>query len=91
MRLRKFFAAREGFTLTELLIVIAIIGVLTGVGLLAFNSFTAGAEDAVTEANARTCAAIDVLIEAQGLEEADKPAARDAAIGSGQTYAELCP
>ena len=42
---------RNGFTLIELLVVVAIIGILAAVGVVAYNGYTKGAKEKVTESN----------------------------------------
>jgi len=42
---------RKAFTLIELLVVVAIIGVLSSVGVIAYNGYTKGAKEKVTESN----------------------------------------
>jgi prepilin-type N-terminal cleavage/methylation domain-containing protein len=45
-------ATKKGFSLVELLVVVAIIGVLAGVGIVAYNGYIDSAKDTVNEANA---------------------------------------
>ena len=45
-------ATKKGFSLVELLVVVAIIGVLAGVGIVAYNGYIDSAKDSVNEANA---------------------------------------
>ena len=42
---------QKAFTLIELLVVVAIIGVLSSVGVIAYNGYTKGAKEKVTESN----------------------------------------
>ena len=42
---------RKAFTLIELLVVVAIIGVLSSVGVIAYNGYTKSAKEKVTESN----------------------------------------
>ena len=42
---------RKAFTLIELLVVVAIIGALSSVGVIAYNGYTKGAKEKVTESN----------------------------------------
>jgi prepilin-type N-terminal cleavage/methylation domain-containing protein len=49
-------ATKKGFSLVELLVVVAIIGVLAGVGIVAYNGYIDSAEETVIEANAKLLA-----------------------------------
>jgi prepilin-type N-terminal cleavage/methylation domain-containing protein len=49
-------ATKKGFSLVELLVVVAIIGVLAGVGIVAYNGYIDDAETKVVEANAKVVA-----------------------------------
>ena len=49
-------ATKKGFSLVELLVVVAIIGVLAGVGIVAYNNYIDDAETKVIEANAKLLA-----------------------------------
>lgn len=44
----------KGFTLVELLVVVAVVGVLLGIGLLTYNNITESTQQRVLEANLRT-------------------------------------
>ena len=41
----------KAFTLIELLVVVAIIGILSSVGVVAYNGYTKSAKEKVTESN----------------------------------------
>jgi prepilin-type N-terminal cleavage/methylation domain-containing protein len=45
-------ATKKGFSLVELLVVVAIIGVLAGVGIVAYNNYIDDADEKVIQANA---------------------------------------
>jgi len=45
-------ATKKGFSLVELLVVVAIIGVLAGVGIVAYNNYIDDADKKVVKANA---------------------------------------
>jgi prepilin-type N-terminal cleavage/methylation domain-containing protein len=47
---------QKGFSLVELLVVVAIIGVLAGIGIVGYNSYIEYAADKVNEANAKLLA-----------------------------------
>jgi prepilin-type N-terminal cleavage/methylation domain-containing protein len=49
-------ATKKGFSLVELLVVVAIIGVLAGVGIVAYNNYIDDAGTKVVEANAKILA-----------------------------------
>ena len=44
----------KAFTLIELLVVVAIISILSGVGVVAYNGYTSAAKDVATKANHKT-------------------------------------
>lgn len=66
--MNKFFKPNKGFTLTEILVVIAIIGVLASVVLVALNSSRAKARDAARLKDLETIVgALQVYYEAHGV------------------------
>lgn len=59
--------ATKAFTLIELLIVIAILAVLTGVGVFVYGSFDeSGVQDDIDGANTRTCELAQALVDVNG-------------------------
>ena len=69
-------AVKNGFTLIELMVVVAIVGVLSAVGLPQLLAANDKAKDAAAEAEvvnaAKTCS-IDILTGASGFDTADFP------------------
>lgn len=55
--------AQKGFTLLELMIVIAIIGILATIAIPQFNEYRAKANDSAAQADARN--ALSVMVAAQ--------------------------
>ena len=49
-----YFKYQKGFSLVELLVVVAIIGVLAGVGIVGYQSYTEAAKTRVLVANYNT-------------------------------------
>lgn len=52
--MKKLFKNKKGFTLVELMVVVAILGILVAVAIPVYNSVTDKAEAGVCHANART-------------------------------------
>jgi prepilin-type N-terminal cleavage/methylation domain-containing protein len=76
-RIRAIRENENGFTLTELLIVIVILGVLTGIVVFAVNAFTDRGTQAACKSDRK---AIEVAVEAYRAQEGSYPAAGDIAI-----------
>ena len=53
-KIKQFFKDKKGFTLVELMVVVAILGVLTMVAIPVFNNSTKKAETTTCQANQRT-------------------------------------
>ena len=53
-KIKQFFKDKKGFTLVELMVVVAILGILTMVAIPLFNKSTVKAEKTTCDANIRT-------------------------------------
>ena len=73
-------ATKKGFSLVELLVVVAIIGVLAGVGIVAYNNYIDDADTKVIEANAKLLAK---KLSADAAKNRAKGAAIDTLITNG--------
>lgn len=81
---------KKGFTLVELVIVVAVMAVLVAVAIPTVSSITGTAKDAVQESNARTIESMIKLAEAEASKDGDAVADLDAAaIDTALTAAKL--
>lgn len=71
---------RSGFSLVELLIVIAVLGVVAALGIPAFHRLTANAEKAKDHQNARCLASVTQSAQAAGVDFVDADGDLDATI-----------
>jgi general secretion pathway protein G len=78
----------SGFTLTELLIVIVILGVLTGIVVFAVGAFTDKGEVAACKADLKT---VESSLEAYRAQVGAYPAANDWAALTGGGYLKNAP
>lgn len=83
MKITKF--ASKGFSLVEMLVVIAIIGIIAAVAVPQISGFTSSAEDSRNKRNAQTLVSTYAQAQAAGLDlipdgETNKTAAVDAVI-----------
>ena len=81
---------KKGFTLVELVIVVAVMAVLVAVAIPTIGSITQSAQKAVDESNARTIQSVIKLAEAEASKNSDGTATLDAtAIDTAVTNAKL--
>ncbi len=88
----RFNTSESGFSLIELLTIVAIIGVLSGLGMVAFNTYKMNAEMAKgdsTYRNARTKLAISELDLPPGYNMAWTESTTDGAVMSGDLGAVM--
>ncbi len=70
--MKMFWKNKKGFTLTELMVVVAILGILVAVAAPIFNSVTDTSKQAADEANVRTIqSAITMYSASAGVQAAD--------------------
>ena len=74
---------QKGFSLVELLVVVAIIGVLAGVGVVGYQSYTESAKKSVAEANFNS---VKRFVETELTLLNNSVQSTSAAIKRGQTY-----
>ena len=62
---------KKGFTLVELVIVVAVMAILVAVAIPTIGSISASAQDSVTQTNARTIESVIKLAEAEASKNSD--------------------
>ena len=65
-KIKQFFKDKKGFTLVELMVVVAILGILTMVAIPVFNKSTDKAKITTCEANVRTIESALAMAQANG-------------------------